>query len=88
MKTRHTARCRQLAERLSRFIDSDLSEAKRRAIEEHLRRCPCCDDFVTSLRRTATLCRDARRTRLPKGIRARARARVRRLLATSRVSRP
>ncbi len=84
MKTRHTARCRALIERLSRFIDDDLTGAERRAVREHLRRCPCCDDFADSLRRTVRLCQDARRTRLPAEVRARARARVRALL-TARV---
>ena len=87
MKSRHTAQCRQLVERLSRFIDGDLNETTRRAIREHLRRCPCCDDLLESLRQTVALCRDARRTRLPKAVRVRAHARVRHLLATSRVSR-
>ena len=80
MKTRHTARCRALVERLSRFIDDDLTAADRRAVLAHLRRCPCCDDFVDSLRRTVRLCQDSRRTRLPAAVRARARARVRELL--------
>ena len=81
MKTRHTARCRALVERLSRFIDDDLTAADRRAVQAHLRRCPCCDDFVDSLQRTVRLCQDARRTRLPAVVRAQARARVRALLA-------
>jgi anti-sigma factor RsiW len=81
MKPRHTARCRALVERLSRFIDGDLTAAERRAVRAHLRRCPCCDDFADSLRRTVRLCQDARQQRLPAAVRARARARVRRLLS-------
>jgi anti-sigma factor RsiW len=82
MKQRHSARCRTLVERLSRFIDNDLTAAERRAVREHLRRCPCCDDFAESLRRTVRICQDARRQHLPADVRARARARVRQLLAS------
>lgn len=80
MKHRHSARCRALVERLSRFIDDDLTAAERRAVRAHLRRCPCCDDFTESLRRTVRLCQDAHRQRLPADVRARARARVRTLM--------
>ena len=80
MKHRPSARCRALVERLSRFIDDDLTAAERRAVRAHLRRCPCCDDFTDGLRRTVRLCQDARSTRLPADVRARARARVRELL--------
>lgn len=77
----HTARCRELVERLSRLLDNDLTAAERRAVLDHVRRCPCCDDFVESLRRTVRLCRDAGATRLPAAVRARAHARIRRLMA-------
>ena len=82
MTTHHTPRCRRLVDRLSRFIDDDLNEKQRRAVREHLRRCPCCSDFVEDLRRTVALCRDARQTGLPAAMRARALAGVRRLLAS------
>lgn len=78
----HTAKCREFVERLSRFLDNDLTPAERRAVLEHLRRCSCCDDFVESLRRTVRLCRDAGERPLPAAVRARARARIRRLMAT------
>lgn len=80
----HTARCRELVERLSRFLDNDLTAAERRAVLKHVRRCSCCDDFVESLRRTVRLCRDAGATRLPAAVRARAHARIRRLMAGRR----
>ena len=78
--TQHSARCRSLVERLSRFIDGELSAAQRRAVLAHLRQCPCCDDFVAGLRRALMLCHEAGRTRPPAAVRARARSRVRRLL--------
>ena len=80
MSARHSARCRELVERLSRFIDGDLTPGQRRTVLAHLRRCPCCDDFVGSLRRTVRLCHEAGGVRPPAAVRARARARIRRLL--------
>lgn len=76
----HDRSCRELVEQLSRFIDGDLSAADRRAVARHLRHCPCCDDFVESLRRTVALCHEAGQTSLPPAVRARARARIRTLL--------
>lgn len=83
MRARPSARCRAMVEGLSRFIDGELDARERRAVLAHLRRCPCCDDFATSLWQTVRLCRSAGRTRLPAAVRARALARVRRLLAAS-----
>lgn len=73
-------RCRELLERLSRYVDGDLSGAERRALTAHLRRCPCCDSMAESLKHTVSLCRDASSTRLPPAVRARAKARVAALL--------
>ena len=75
-------RCRQLVERLSRYVDGDLSGAERRELTAHLRRCPCCDSMAESLKHTVSLCRDASSTRLPPAVRARAKARVAALLVS------
>jgi anti-sigma factor RsiW len=80
MKTAGSDRCRELLERLSRYIDGDLNGAQRRALRAHLRRCPCCHSVEESLRHTVSLCRDASATRLPAAVRARAKARVAALL--------
>ena len=61
----HAARCRELMAQLSRYIDGDLPGVERRAITLHLRRCPCCDEFVESLRLTVRVCQEAGRPRLP-----------------------
>lgn len=74
------SRCRGLLERLSLYIDDELDARQRRSIVAHLRRCPCCEEFAESLRRTVLLCRDAGRSRLPADVRARARARIAELL--------
>ncbi|MCX6544566.1 MAG: zf-HC2 domain-containing protein [Acidobacteria bacterium] len=80
MKSVRSDRCRELLERVSRYIDGDLSAAERRALTAHLRRCPCCHSLEESLRHTVSLCRDASATRLPAAVRARAKARVATLL--------
>ncbi len=72
--------CRDLLERLSLYIDGDLDARQRRSIVAHLRRCPCCEEFAESLRRTVQLCQEAGRSRLPAAVRARARARIAELL--------
>jgi len=75
-------RCRQLMERLSRYVDGDLGGVERRSLVAHLRRCPCCDSMAESLKQTVSLCRDASSTRLPTAVRARAKARVAALLVS------
>ena len=80
MTARHGRDCRELVEQLSRFIDHDLPPAERQAVRRHLQRCPCCDDFVASLARTVRLCQQAGHVELPPAVRARAVARIRRLI--------
>jgi anti-sigma factor RsiW len=80
MKTSPSARCRAMLERLSLYVDGELSGIDRRTIARHLRACPCCEQFVESLRRTAELCHEAGHRRLPPRVRARARARIAELL--------
>jgi len=80
MKARAHSRCRDLLERLSRYIDGDLAPGERRSLMAHLRRCPCCEEFAESLRRTVEACHEAGRSRLPPDVQARARARIAELL--------
>jgi anti-sigma factor RsiW len=81
MSAHSRSRCRDLLERLSLYIDGDLTPRERRAVMAHLRRCPCCEEFAESLQRTVALCHEAGRRRLPPVLRARARARIGELLA-------
>ncbi|RPJ61076.1 MAG: hypothetical protein EHM24_26705, partial [Acidobacteria bacterium] len=67
-------------ERLSRYLDDELAAADRRTIEKHLRDCPCCEDVLHSLEHTIALCHEER-PQLPEGVRARASARVKELIA-------
>ncbi len=76
MKPHDPSKCRELLERLSLYIDGELTGRERRSMMDHLRRCPCCEEFADSLRRTVALCQEAGRRRLPSDVRARARARI------------
>ena len=73
--------CRaQLAE-LFAYLDGELSAARCRVIERHLANCECCEGLAAGLRRAIAACRASGRERLPSRVRARAQARVARLLA-------
>jgi len=80
--------CRALLERLSRYVDDDVSAAERRSLVAHLRRCPCCSGIAESLKHTASVCRDASSTRLPAAVRRRAKTRITALLSTESAKRP
>jgi len=82
MRRVQSARCRELAARLSRFVDGDVDGAERRRLTAHIRRCPCCGSVAESLRQTVSICRDASGMRLPAAVRARAKARVAALLVS------
>ncbi|MFO7692649.1 MAG: zf-HC2 domain-containing protein [Vicinamibacterales bacterium] len=87
MKTTPSDRCRALLERLSRYIDDDLTPAERRALTAHLRRCPCCQTTADSLKHTVDACRKAGTARLPADVRLRARARIATLLGPDAAAR-
>ena len=75
-------RCRALLERVSRYVDGDVTAAERRAVLAHIRRCPCCQAMAEGLKQTVSVCRDVSSARLPAAVRARAKARVIALLAS------
>ena len=64
------------------YLDGELSEARCRAIERHLTSCECCDGLAAGLRHAIAVCRASGGERLPSRVRARAQARVARLLDT------
>ena len=76
--------CRLLLERLSAYLDGDLSAPECRVIERHARICPRCTKTVSELRRTVGLCHDAAAKHLPAAVRRRAQLRVRALMRTLR----
>ena len=55
--TRPSARCRTLLLELSRYLDGDLTPARRRAVERHIKTCACCGTMAARLRRTVAACR-------------------------------
>ncbi len=81
MKMHAGSDCRELLERLSRYVDGELTGRERAALMAHLRRCPCCEQFAESLRRTVQVCQQAGKTRLPRDVRERAKARIAALMA-------
>jgi RNA polymerase sigma-70 factor (ECF subfamily) len=50
--------CSQIFAALSEYLDRDLSPASCGELEEHLRGCPECVQFVDSLKRSIGLCRE------------------------------
>ena len=78
--------CGMLAERLSAFLDGDLSRDACRRISAHARRCPRCRALTKELRETVGVCRRAGTVPLPAAVRTRARAGIRELLSRPRKS--
>ncbi len=78
---RPSARCRTLFLELSRYLDGDLSPARRRTVERHINACACCGTLAVRLRRTVAACRAERKRRLPRDVMSRAAARIRALMA-------
>lgn len=81
MSSTREKRCRVLLERLSAYLDGDLSAAACRGIERHAVGCPRCTEVITDLRRTVGLCRRAAETPLPADVRRRAQSRIREIMA-------
>ena len=76
-----SARCRTLLQELSRYLDGDLTPARRRAIERHIDACACCRTMAARLRRTVAACRAGAKRRPPRDVMARAAARISALVA-------
>ena len=72
--------CAAILANISAYLDGDLEATACAAIEEHCSRCPRCAPVIEGLRRTIGLCRDAGTVPLPKSVREKASASVRRLL--------
>jgi anti-sigma factor RsiW len=86
---RPSARCRALLLELSRYLDGDLTPARRRTIERHIRTCGCCGTMAARLRMAVTACRAEGKKRPPRAVMSRAATRIRLLVAREgRRSRP
>ena len=80
-QSRPTARCRRLLLELSRYLDGDLTSARRRTVEHHIDACDCCKTMTARLRRTVAACRAEGKKRPPRQVLSRAEARIRALTA-------
>ena len=78
---RPSARCRALFEELSRYLDGELTPARRRTIERHIDACLCCGTMAARLRTALAVCRAEGQRRPPRAVMARAAKRVRALIA-------
>ncbi len=47
--------CKELIDFLMDYVEGDLPETEGRHFEEHLRACPCCEDYLISCRETIRL---------------------------------
>jgi anti-sigma factor RsiW len=79
--TRPSARCRALLLELSRYLDGDLTPARRRTLERHINACACCGTMAVRLRRTVAACRAEWKRRPPRDVMSRAAKRIRALVA-------
>jgi len=72
--------CRAQLTELFAYLDGELSEDRCQTIERHLADCACCGRLADGLRRAIAACRASGRERLPPRVKARAQARVTRLI--------
>ena len=80
---RPSPHCRALLLQLSRHLEGELTPARAREVARHLENCECCGAMAERLTRTIAACRAAGQPRLPAAVRARARARIKRLMEDS-----
>ena len=78
---RPSARCRALLLELSRYLDGDLTPARRRIVERHIKACGCCGTMAARLRKTVAACRAEGNRRPPRDVLSRAKKRIRALTA-------
>jgi predicted anti-sigma-YlaC factor YlaD len=57
MAHKHDESCKEIFAMLSQYLDRELSAESCECIEAHLADCPCCIDFLNSLKRTVKLCK-------------------------------
>jgi anti-sigma factor RsiW len=78
---RPSARCRTLLVELSRYLDGDLTSARRRAVQQHLKTCDCCGTMASRLLSTIAACRAAGQRPPPRTVKSRAAKQARALIA-------
>jgi anti-sigma factor RsiW len=78
---RPSVRCRKLLLELSRYLDDELTPARRRTVERHVAACECCGTMAARLRQAVAACRAEGGSRPPGDVRSRAADRIRALIA-------
>ncbi len=71
--------CRALVERLSEYLDAELSPDLCRQIEGHLEDCPPCREFLESLKRTVRWLDTVKTESMPEELRRELQERLRNL---------
>ena len=79
--TRPSGRCRTLLLEVSRYLDGELTPARRRAVEQHIGTCACCRTLSAQLQSTLAACRAEGQAKAPLAVMSRAAARIRTLVA-------
>jgi predicted anti-sigma-YlaC factor YlaD len=69
--------CSPIFAMLSEYLDRELPPASCADLEEHLRRCPECIQFVDSLKRSIDLCREYGAARPPEALAPESLAKIR-----------
>ena len=77
---RPSARCRALLLELSRYLDGELTPARRKTVERHIQACTCCGTMAARLRQTVAVCRAEGSRRPPRDVMSRAARRIRDLI--------
>lgn len=57
--------CKDSIDALLAYLDGDMPNEEKRALEEHLTGCSPCVDFMKTYRETSSLCRKALAARMP-----------------------
>lgn len=79
--------CEDLAAVFSEYLDRELPPANCEQIEEHAATCARCSEFLSSIRRTVSLCRDLKAGKSPSPLAPEARERLRELYQRSLAAR-
>ena len=82
--TRPSPRCRALLLELSRYLDGELTPARRRMVERHIKTCACCGTMAARLRRTVAAWRVEGKRQPPRAVMLRAAKRIRALVERER----
>jgi len=57
--------CKHANDLLFAYLEGELGAEEARALDAHFRRCPPCEEFLNSYRKTAGLCRNALQRDVP-----------------------